>query len=318
MKRAIVTGGAGFIGSYLTKRLLETGVEVLSVDNYSNVPDQRLRYFSPVKGFAVKRLDVLDSKAFGAALDQFGAFDTFFDLAYINGTKQFYTRAHEILAHAGTHVQQSLHWVQSRKARWVYFSTPEIYGEPGVVPTPEDHRVLMSDLKNPRFSYAIGKVFSESFIHAARLADPSLNAVIVRPNNTYGPTDRFHVIADLMEKVFRGEPLEIQGSGDETRSFCYVEDMVDQILLVAEKGKPGEVYSMGSEEEVTIKDLVSKLQSATGVAAKVSYGPLSAGSPKRRRPDLSRIRSLGASPARSVADGLALTWKIEKELRDGK
>ncbi len=315
IKKAVVTGAAGFIGSHLSKYLYDCGVEILALDNYSNVPEGRLDYLFPNKEVVIHNVDILNRGVMSNLMASFGSYDVFFDLAYINGTKQFYTRPVEILAHAGKHVEESLYWIKKSSARWVYFSTPEIYGEPGIIPTPEDHRILISDIKNPRFSYAIGKIFSESFIHGALISDQNLDVVIVRPNNAYGPTDRYHVISEMLEKIFKGEELTIQGAGHETRAFCYIDDMVNQIILIAEKGLKAETYTMGSSEEVSISSLVDMITEATGYDGGRRNIPLLAGSPLRRCPDLSKLKQIGAFKNRSLKDGLLETIKHELQFR---
>jgi UDP-glucose 4-epimerase len=200
----------------------------------------------------------------------------------------------------------------------VYFSTPEMYGEPDLIPTPEEHRILISEIKNPRFSYAIGKIFSESYIHGALISDNDLDVVIVRPNNAYGPTDRYHVISELMEKIFSGEPLSIQGSGEETRAFCYVDDMVDQILLIASAGLCGETYSMGSDYEVSISQLIKCVCNVTGYQGDILKVPLMLGSPNRRCPDLSKLRTLGLLGSIDLMSGIDKTYKLEKKYRSIK
>jgi UDP-glucose 4-epimerase len=314
-KKAVVTGAAGFIGSHLTRRLYDSGVEVLAVDNFSNVPDSRVKFLFPNNEVDIKHIDVTDRNSFGVELESFGDFDVFYDLAYINGTKQFYTRPLEILAHAGKHVQESFYWVNKFSARWVYFSTPEIYGEPDLIPTPEEHRMVISEITNPRFSYAIGKIFSESYIHGALISDNDLDVVIVRPNNAYGPTDRYHVISELMEKIFSGEPLSIQGTGEETRAFCYVEDMVEQILLIASAGICGETYSMGSDCEISIAQLIECVSKVTGYQGDILKVPLMLGSPNRRCPDLSKLRALGLLGSTDLISGIEKTYALEKMYR---
>lgn len=311
IKKAVVTGAAGFIGSHLSKYLHDSGVEVLALDNYSNVPDGRLDYLFPNKEVVIHNVDILNRSVMSDLMEGFGSYDVFFDLAYINGTKQFYTRPVEILAHAGKHVEESFYWIKKSSARWVYFSTPEIYGEPEIIPTPEDHRILISDIRNPRFSYAIGKIFSESFIYGALVADQNLDVVIVRPNNAYGATDRYHVISEALEKIFNGEELTIQGTGEETRAFCYVEDMVRQIILIAENGVKSETYSMGSSEEVSIIKLFDLIAKEVGYKGGVRHVPLLKGSPIRRCPDLTKIKSLGCLTNTSLAEGLKITYAKE-------
>ena len=316
--KAIVTGAAGFIGSHLFRRLLDRGVDTLGLDNFSNVPDGRLKFLFDGRVPNISNVDILDRELVSKKIEEFGNCDIFFDLAYINGTKQFYTRPLEILRHAGRHVDESFYWARRLSARWIYFSTPEIYGEPDVVPTPEDHRVLVPEISNMRFSYSIGKIFSENYVHAALAGFNDLDAIILRPNNAYGPTDRFHVISDFLAKILDESPLTIQGTGAESRSFCYVEDMVDQILMVAENGVRGETYSIGSNAEISIAELVDLIIDITGYDKYIQKLPLAAGSPLRRCPDLGKVGRLGQLVATPLDDGLRETFKKEIAFRKFK
>lgn len=304
IRKAVITGAAGAIGSYLVRKLYDLGVEIIAIDNLINVPAGRVQYLFKDYDIKLYNTDVLNREAMFDILKDISDVDVYFDLAYINGTKQFYSRPLQILSHAGLHVQESFYWVKKLKARWIYFSTPEIYGEPIIIPTPETHQIVVPNINNPRFSYSVGKIFSESYIHACRRDSDDLDAVIIRPNNVYGATDRYHVISDLVGKILAKQDLQIQGSGQETRSFCYVEDAVDQILLVAEKGLSGETYNIGSEEEVTIKKLYESIISLTGYHGEVSFLPLTDGSPSRRCPDLTKLYSLGCQAPSSLELGL--------------
>jgi nucleoside-diphosphate-sugar epimerase len=304
IKKAVVTGAAGAIGSYLVRKLHKLGVQVIAIDNLTNVPPGRVEYLFGSCDINLYKVDVLDRNAMNDIFKNIVNVDVYFDLAYINGTQQFYSKPLEILSYAGIHVQESFHWVKKLKARWVYFSTPEIYGEPIAIPTPENHQIVVPDISNPRFSYSVGKIFSESFIHASTRQTDDLDVVIVRPNNVYGATDRYHVISDLVGKVLNNQELKVQGSGQETRSFCYVEDAIDQILLVAKNGLNRETYNIGSEEEVTIKKLYELIICLTGYVGQVKFLPLTEGSPRRRCPDLTKLYTLGSSQARPLEMGL--------------
>jgi nucleoside-diphosphate-sugar epimerase len=316
INKAFITGAAGFIGSHLVKKLIDNGIQVLAIDDFSNYQEGRLNYLFGKKKSLIKNISILDRAAVRKEINIFGKFDIFFDLAYINGTKQFYSRALEILSHSGLHIQESLYWADKIHCRWIYFSTPEIYGEPEVLPTSERHPIKISDIKNPRFSYAIGKIYSESFIYAAMSKYQNLDSIIVRPNNAYGPTDRNHVISDIIDKILSGEDLTIQGSGEETRSFCYIDDIVNQIILVSNNGKSGECYNIGSDEEIKIKSLVNKILSISGKSQNFSSVDPQLGSPLRRCPDISKLKKLGNYYTTSIDDGLKRTWENEINFRN--
>jgi UDP-glucose 4-epimerase len=315
MNNVLITGGAGFIGSYLSRKLNSLGVATLIVDNFSNVPCGRIEFLHDGLQIPVENVDICDLIKLEYITNKYGPFDYIFDLAYINGTKQFYTHSLQILQHAGVHVQNMHKIVKKFGSRWIYFSTPEIYGEPDLIPTPESHRIQIENLKNPRYSYAIGKIYSESFINAAMLSFNELDAIIVRPNNTYGATDRYHIISETFEKIINGEEITIQGSGEETRTFCYVEDIVDQILHIAKHASTGDVFSMGGNMETTINKLVEYIVDISDYAGSISNVALKTGSPLRRQPDISKLVSIGGNFNRDLKQGLALSFENELVFR---
>jgi nucleoside-diphosphate-sugar epimerase len=316
MKTAVVTGAGGFIGSFLSKKLLEMNWKVVGIDNFSNVPNGRLEFLFADTECPVVRGDATEAEFLLKTLDSLGGCDYFFDLAYINGTKQFYERPIEILHHAGRHVPAVYEAIKNVKARWIYFSTPEIYGEPESLPTPETHPAIVRDLKNPRWSYSIGKIFSENYIHSLKVHDRQMDYVIIRPNNAFGETDRYHVISDFMDRIYRQEPIGAQGSGAETRTFCYIDDIVSQIIQIALNAPTGEVYNIGSKDHVSIQTLLNDIMDVTGSKVDSAFSSqLQKGSPTRRQPDIRKVLELGYSPAWTLRDGLERTWAEEQRFR---
>jgi len=285
MKTAIVFGAAGFIGSHLVKKIAALGWQVDCIDNLSNGDIGRFQHLNP--GLSLK---TMDCRLYESALK---SADFVFDLAYINGTRNFYTRASEILKFAGGSVFKSIELAQRLDARLIYFSTPEIYGEPDVIPTSENVVLRVEDITNKRWSYSIGKIFSEAVLHS--LGHNRLNFVVVRPNNAYGPFDKDHVIPDLFRKLSRDlSRLEILGAPTDSRAYCYVEDMVEQIILVALLGETACAYNVGSSVTTTLEDLVGKMVKIVRVNPTLDWRPAMEGSPRRRCPDLSKVSKLGS------------------------
>jgi nucleoside-diphosphate-sugar epimerase len=189
-----------------------------------------------------------------------------------------------------------------------------------VIPTPEDVRLVVPDPANPRFSYSGGKLAGE-LITRNYLRGGATGAIIFRPHNVYGPAMGFeHVVPNLVHKIrdaarhagAAGAKLEIelQGSGRETRAFCYVDDAAEAIALLEEKGAPGATYHVGVEEEIAIADLARRLGKLRGLDVAPRPGPAPAGAPVRRCADTRKLRALGFAARTSLDAGLerTLAW----------
>jgi nucleoside-diphosphate-sugar epimerase len=308
MKKVLVSGAAGFIGSYLCRRLSEKGYYVIPIDNLSNGIKERFELLNP--NLELNILNILDYKPCSNT-----KIDIFFDLAYINGTKQFYTRGDEILEFAGKSVFNSISIAKQTGARLVYFSTPEAYGYPDVIPTPEVSPLKIMDITNPRWSYAIGKIFSESVLQCNYESGAFKDFIVVRPNNAYGPYDRFHVIADLINKLSKcPDELIVEGEGEDVRCYCFIEDMVSQIITLAEFSPQREIYNLGNSDETSIENLCHEIQSVYGTDIPIKFISAKRGSPKKRVPDISKVLKLmGSQKITNLTDGISAIRK-HKEL----
>lgn len=310
-QRVLITGGAGFLGSYLARALSERGHTVRVFDNNFRGNPDRLRH---IPGVELVVGDVVDPGAVDAAVEGVSAV---FHLAAINGTRLFYEMPSRVVevGLAGTlNVLRAA--VRYGVSELLFTSSSEVYNEPSRIPTPEDEPVRIPDIFNPRFSYAGMKLAGEiALIHYA--SEHKFRGIIIRPHNVYGPGMGYdHVIPDLIAKIWtlsdglktREVSLPIEGSGEETRDFCYIDDFICGLLLCWERSHGQSLYHVGTQVEVSIRHLVEALAQTSGLQISLVPGPLRSGSPRRRVADISRLRQLGYAPRISLREGLRHTW----------
>jgi UDP-glucose 4-epimerase len=313
--RAIVTGGSGFIGAYLVKKLVHVGWDVAVIDTMVRGDTRR---FGEVAGHVqLYKTDIRDEEAVTKAIA--GA-SVVMHLAAINGTENFYKRP-ELVLDVG--IRGALAVVNAcRRAGvpdLVVASTAEVYQTPLVVPTPEDIPLMLPNSLNPRYSYGGSKIASE-LIAFNYGRDHFRKLQIFRPHNVYGPDMGWkHVIPELIlraAEALAGGPgpasIPIQGDGRETRAFAYVDDVVDGIMTMYENGGHREIFHIGNDEEISIRELVARIGAILGGSLTVSPSAAADGGTPRRCPDISKMRALGYSPRTSLMDGLRRTaaWYV--------
>ena len=309
-KRVIVTGGGGFIGSHLVKRLVRDGWDVGVIDTM--VRGDAGRFAEVADQVRLHSIDVRDEEAVFVAVS--GA-DVVMHLAAINGTENFYKQP-ELVLDVG--IRGALAVVNAcRRAAvpdLVVASTAEVYQTPTLVPTPEEIPLMLPNSLNPRYSYGGSKIISE-LIAFNYGQDHFRKVQVFRPHNVYGPNMGWkHVIPQFIlraAEVLAGgrgpAPFAIQGDGHETRAFAYVDDVVDGIMTMYEKGNHREVYHIGHNEEVSIRDLVELLAVVLGGELKILPTAAPEGGTSRRCPDVSKMRALGYSPKIYLNEGLRRT-----------
>ncbi|WP_082909258.1 NAD-dependent epimerase/dehydratase family protein [Mycolicibacterium iranicum] len=310
-KRVVITGGGGFIGAYLVRRLVHEGWDVSVVD--SLVRGDAGRFADVADEVKLFTCDVRDQHALTSA---FAGAEVVMHLAAINGTENFYKRP-ELVLDVG--LRGALAVVNAGREAGVpdlvVASTAEVYQTPSIIPTPETIALTLPDSLNPRYSYGGSKIVSE--LIAFNYAQEHYRQVqVFRPHNVYGPDMGWkHVIPQFIGRAIsesqksgaRDVPFQIQGDGLETRAFCYVDDIVEGILTMYKGGGHREIYHIGNDEEVTIRDLAGRIGTTLALDLNIQKGEAAVGGTPRRCPDLTKIRSLGYRPRVNLDDGLRRT-----------
>jgi nucleoside-diphosphate-sugar epimerase len=310
-RRVLVTGGSGFIGSALVKALLRQGETLRVFDDNSRGALRRLaeveREIEFISG------DIRDPAAVEAAMR---GIDEVHHLAFVNGTATFYS-APDLVLDVG--VKGIVNVIDACRrhgvGRLVLASSSEVYQSPSRVPTDESAPLVVPDPFNPRLSYGAGKIISEMMVinHGRKHFE---RVLIFRPHNVYGPDMGFdHVIPEFAVRLARAVgdgavAFPIQGSGEETRSFCHVDDLVRGVMVMREKGEHLGIYHIGTAEEVTIADLARRMAAIAGREIALSPSPVREGSTPRRCPDISKLSALGYRPRVPLDQGLppVLRW----------
>lgn len=315
-KKVLITGGAGFIGSALVKKLVKTGSTCVVFDDFSRGRPRRLE--SVEKDIELISGDIRDSDAVQNSMK---GVDSVLHLAYINGTEFFYTKPDQILDVGIRGMLNVIDACEKHKVgELILASSSEVYQSADVIPTPEDVPMIVPDAYNPRYSYGGGKISCELMaIHMAKFME---RVVIFRPHNVYGPDMGWeHVIPQfstrLLETQKNGQtgpvPFKIQGTGEETRSFIYIDDFSEAILTLMAKGVHMNTYHIGTMEELTIASLAEKCARTYNIAINIKTGDIQKGSTLRRCPDISKIEKLGFKPSLNIDQGLEPTLMWYKE-----
>ena len=300
--RVLVAGGAGFIGSHVCDALLQRGHEVICLDNLLTGRTRNIEHLESHPDFSFLREDVVRAPLLSV--------DLVLHLASPASPLHYQRFAIEtMLANsAGTHRLAAL--AADVGARFVFASTSEVYGDPLEHPQSESYWGNVNPV-GPRACYDESKRFGESLTWEYRRKH-GINATIVRIFNTYGPRmdlDDGRVVSEFAAAALRGEPLPIFGDGTQTRSFCYVSDLVDALLLVAlDRAADGEVLNIGNPHEVSMLELAETIAAAAGAGGVVAHLPAGIDDPARRRPDISRLQArYGWSPRVALDEGIART-----------
>ena len=311
MPRSLVTGGAGFLGSHLVDRLLKEGHEVVCVDNFLTGSDRNIAHLRDEPRFTAIRQDVTEDLHLEGGLDfvlHFASAASPTDYAKY-GIKTLKANA------LGTHKMLGL--AKAKKAAFLLASTSEVYGDPEVNPQPETYWGRV-DPVGPRSVYDEGKRFAEA-LSMAYHHEHGVDVKVARLFNSYGPRVRLddgRVIPNFMGQALRGEPLTIYGDGSQTRSFCYVDDMIEGIWRLLTSDVVGPI-NLGNPDERTVKELADLVQKVTGRRVGVVHKPLPPGDPKVRCPDIAKARALLKwEPKVPIEEGLRRTAAyFEGELR---
>jgi dTDP-glucose 4,6-dehydratase len=305
--RILVTGGAGFVPSHMVDRLLERGASVVAIDNFLTGAKENIAHLDGHPRFAFVEADVTEPLPVDASALT-APFDAILHLASPASPTDFRRLAVEILRVNAVGTLNMLERAVADGARFLLASTSEAYGDPLVHPQPETYWGNVNPI-------GVRSVYDESkrFAEAATMAyhrDRGADVAIVRIFNTYGPrmaAGDGRAIPTFIAQALSGEPVTILGSGEQTRSICYVDDLVRGILALLDSDQAGPV-NCGTEHEMTMHELATMIVRLTGSRSDIVYLPAAPDDPQRRRPDLSRARDLlGYSPSVAPDEGLRRT-----------
>jgi len=314
VSRILVTGGSGFIGSGLVKALVKRGHRVRVLDDNSRGNARRLADVADDIEFIAG--DIRDSGVVARATQRI---DEVHHLAYVNGTQFFYNQPDLVL---DVGVRGMVNVIDACRKHdigtLVLASSSEVYQTPPQIPTDESAPLTIPDPLNPRYSYGGGKLISE--LMAINFGRKYFDRVLIfRPHNVYGPDMGWeHVIPQMalrLDAAVRSQPagrlkFQIQGTGKETRSFCFIDDLVAGVMLMLEKGEHLGIYHVGTAEEISIADLARRIAGARGRDIELISGKSMPGGAARRCPDISKLARLGYKPRVSLGEGLkpTLDW----------
>lgn len=315
----LVTGGTGFLGAALVRRLLGDGHRVRVLDNNSRGAVRRLA--GVLHDVEMIEADIRDAEAVQGAVK---GVDFVVHMAAVNGTEFFYSRPELVLDVA---VRGMLAVVDACRANGVgelaVASSSEVYQEPSQIPTDEAVPLVVPDIMNPRYSYAGGKIMSE--LVAANYGRTGFDRLtIFRPHNVYGEDMGWeHVLPQLVlrakaaiaEAADGPVPLEIQGDGSQRRAFVHVDDFTEALMCVLECGAHLNTYHLGNPEEVTIGDVAGRILRCLGRDARLIATPAPPGATPRRCPDITKVAALGFMPKTSLDAGLpgVVDWYAANE-----
>lgn len=302
--RVVITGGAGFVGSHLVDRFLGDGHEVVAIDNLCTGVLQNLDDASENPRLTFIRADA------SMPLPVRGDVDVVLHFASPASPVHYARLALETLAVNSTGTAHACDLAERTGARLIFASTSEIYGEPAVHPQTESYWGNVNPV-GERACYDEAKRFGEALV-ATRVRRGSLDGRIVRIFNTYGPRmapDDGRAIPNFVAQALAGRALTVYGDGRQTRSFTYIDDLVDGIaLLAAHDGARGALLNLGNPEEVTITGVAAAIAAAAGVPLHIEFRPLPADDPSRRKPDITRARALlGWEPGVTLHAGIERT-----------
>jgi dTDP-glucose 4,6-dehydratase len=312
--RVVVTGGAGFLGSHLCEALVARGDRVACVDNFASGRAENLLGLRDAgQGFSLIRADAV------AGLDVDGPVDAVVHLASLASPPEYLRWPLETLLAGSRGTEAALELAGRHGARFVLASTSEVYGDPLVHPQREDYWGNVNPV-GPRSVYDEAKRFAEA-LTMAHVRTRSLDGGIVRIFNTYGPRLRpadGRVVSTFVVQALAGEPLTLYGDGNQTRSFCYVDDLVAGLVAMVDATGVAGPVNLGNPAERSVRELAALVLALTGSSSPLSYLPLPVDDPVRRRPDIAQAALLlGWAPSVPLEEGLSRTVRWFRERGPG-
>lgn len=316
--KALITGGAGFIGYHLTKELLDNGYQIVLADNFSRgVKDRFLQELEKNPNVMFLSMDLMEKEN----VEKLGQdFDYIYHLAAIIGVQNVLNHSYDVLE---KNIQLLFHMIdlarqQEHLKRFIFASTSEIYAGTlqyydMVIPTPETTPLTITPLEHPRTSYMLSKIYGEALLHQS-----GIPFTIIRPHNFYGPRmGMSHVIPELLQKAYVADAvqkLEVF-SVDHRRTFCYISDAVAMIRMLAESADSvGQAFNVGNEmPEISIMEVAQMVLKAVGKKLEIDEKPATAGSPSRRCPNMKKTAEcIGYSGTITLMEGIQKTFEWYK------
>ncbi len=311
--RVLITGAAGFIGSHLCDRFIKEGFDVVGIDNFLTGSPDNIQHLLEHKRFKFVHYNVVNY----VFLE--GSFDMVLHFACPASPVDYLTHPIHTMKVDSLGTMNTLGFARLKRARYVFASTSEVYGNPQVHPQPETYWGNVNPI-GPRSVYDEAKRFSEAMC-MAYYREHGVDVRVLRIFNTYGPRMRTadgRVIPNFITQALKNEPITVYGRGEQTRSFCFIDDLVEGVFRTSVKdGLAGEVINLGNPEEIKVLDLANLVIELTGSNSSIVFKPLPQDDPMRRCPDITKAKKiLGWSPKVSLKDGLTFTieWFRERSI----
>jgi dTDP-glucose 4,6-dehydratase len=306
--RAVITGGAGFLGSHLCDLFIARGWDVLCLDNFITGAESNISQLRSHPRFQLSQRDVSEY------IEVEGPVDAVLHFASPASPPDYLKAPIETLKVGSLGTHNALGLARAKKARFLMASTSECYGDPEVNPQPESYWGHVNSV-GPRSVYDEAKRFSEAFTMAYH-RHYGLDTRIVRIFNTYGPRMRLNdgrALPNFLYQALVGEPITVYGDGKQTRSFCYVSDLIEGIYRLLESSEH-EPVNIGNPSEITILEFAERVRLLVGAAAPIVFRPLPQDDPKLRCPDIAKARRiLKWEPKVNLEDGLKITYEFFRQ-----
>ena len=306
--RVLITGVAGFLGSHLADRFLKDGADVVGMDNFCTGRPENIAHLKGERRFSFVQHNVTDF------LMVDGPLDGVLHFASPASPRDYLEMPIQTLKVGSLGTHKALGLAKAKRARFLLASTSETYGDPLVHPQPETYWGNVNPV-GPRGVYDEAKRFAEAMTMAYHRYH-GLDTRIVRIFNTFGPRMRPHdgrVVSNFIIQALRGEPLTVYGDGSQTRSFCYVDDLIEGIVRLFERGSP-DPTNIGNPGEFTVLQLAERVLALTGSSSEIVRRPLPVDDPRVRQPDITRAKQqLGWEPRVPLDEGLQKTIAYFRE-----
>lgn len=306
--KILVTGGAGFIGSHLCERLLEEGHTVICLDNFFTGQQRNIQHLIENKNFELIEHDIIEPIEIDA--------DQVYNLACPASPVHYQYNPIKTIKTSTLGMVNMLGLAKRCKARILQASTSEVYGDPQVHPQTEEYWGNVNPI-GIRSCYDEGKRVAETLcMDYHRKNDVDIR--IIRIFNTYGPNmhpQDGRVVSNFITQAINNKPITIYGDGSHTRSFCYVDDLVDGLMRMMKQDEDTGPINLGNPNEITVKQLAEKIIELTGSDSEIEYKPLPEDDPQKRQPDITKAKQvLGWEPTTNLEDGLTKTIEYFKSI----